>query len=88
MLQGYELRDNVLEANPLDASLVNTVAVDPPVAITIDGKLPEDILVDYPLLTVLSRDEALEKYADQEDTYIPDASMSREDAIKTWFKEK
>lgn len=88
MLQGYELQEGVLEANPLEPSLINTVAVDPPVAITMDGKLPEDILADYPLLTVLSRDEALELYADKEDTYIPDASMSREDAIKTWFKEK
>lgn len=86
MLQGYELKDDALGENPLDPSLVNTVAVDPPIAITLDGTLPEDILADYPLLTVLSRDEALEMYGDQEDTYIPDASISREDALNTWFK--
>ena len=86
MLQGYELKEDALGENPLDPSLVNTVAVDPPIAITLDGTLPEDIMADYPLLTVLSRDEALEMYEGEEDTYIPDASISQEDALNTWFK--
>lgn len=88
MLQGYELKDDALTANPLDDSLINAVQVDPPVAITLDGTLPDDIMADYPLLTVLSRDEALEMYKDEEDTYTPDKAMTREDVLNTWFKEK
>ncbi|MCI8329828.1 MAG: substrate-binding domain-containing protein [Oscillibacter sp.] len=86
MLQGYELKDDALTANPLDDSLINAVQVDPPVAITLDGTLPDDIMADYPLLTVLSRDEALEMYKDEADTYTPDNAMSREDVLNTWFK--
>ena len=86
MLQGYELKDDALTANPLDETLVNTVQVDPPVAITLDGTLPEDIMADYPLLTVLSRDEALEMYKDEADTYTPDNAMTREDVMNAWFK--
>lgn len=67
---------------------MNTVQVDPPVAITLDGTLPEDIMADYPLLTVLSRDEALEMYKDEADTYTPDNAMSREDVMNAWFNAK
>jgi ribose transport system substrate-binding protein len=88
MLQGYELKEDALTANPLDETLVNTVQVDPPVAITLDGTLPEDIMADYPLLTVLSRDEALEMYKDEADTYTPDNAMSREDVMNAWFNAK
>lgn len=88
LLQGYKLKAEALTPNPLDETLVNTVQVDPPIAITLDGELPEDILADYPLLTVLSYAEAIEMYADMEDTYIPDAVMSRQDCIDTWFVAK
>ena len=48
----------------------------------------DETLADYPLLTVLSYAEAIEMYADMEDTYIPDAVMSRQDCIDTWFVAK
>lgn len=88
MLQGYELKDDALQANPLDATLINTCFVDPPVAITLDGTLPADILADYPLLTVYSRDEALEMYKDKDDTFTPDVVMTREQVMDKWFKAK
>lgn len=89
MLQGYELREEVLEACPSDGgeNLINTVMVDPPVAITLDGKLPDDIMADYPNLTVYSRDEAIEKFADNEDTYSPDVALTRDQCIELWFNE-
>ena len=45
-------------------------------------------MADYPLLTVLSRDEALEMYKDEADTYTPDNAMSREDVMNAWFNAK
>lgn len=87
-LQGYELQDTALEANPLDDTLINSVLVDPPVAITLDGTLPDDIMANYPNLNVMARDEVLELYAAEEDTFTPDVAMSRQDTIDAWFIEK
>jgi len=86
MLQGYELDESKLGPNPLDEAMINTVQVDPPVAVTKDGTLDAGILADYPLLTVLSLADALAKYEGMEDTYIPDEPMSREDCLATYFK--
>ncbi len=87
MLQGYTVKSDVLVACPADGgeALINTVMIDPPVAITMDGTLPDDIMADYPNLTVYSRDEALEQFADKEDTYSPDIPLTREQCIELWF---
>jgi ribose transport system substrate-binding protein len=86
-LQGYTLKEEVLQPCPADGgeNLINTVLLDPPVAITLDGKLPDDIMADYPNLTVYSRDDALEKFKDEEDTYSPDMALTREQCIELWF---
>lgn len=89
MLQGYELKEGVLEACPTDGGeeLINSVLVDPPLCITLDGTLPDDIMADYPNITLYSRDDAIAEFADKEDTYAPDVALTREQCIELWFNE-
>lgn len=87
LLQDYTIKDNVLQPCPAEGgeNLINTVLLDPPVAITLDGTLPDDITKDYPNLTIYSRDEAVEMFKDKEDTYAPDVALTRQQVIDLWF---
>ena len=89
MLQGYELKDGALEACPVEGgeNLINSILVDPPLCITLDGTLPDDIMDDYPGITLYSRDDAIAEFADKEDTYAPDVALTREQCIKLWFND-
>ena len=87
LLQGYELKQEALQPCPSDGgeNLFNTVLIDPSVAITLDGRMPADLEADYPNIVQYSLEEAMEMYADAEDTYAPDVTLTREQCIDLWF---
>ena len=86
LLQGKELDESKLVANPYDENLVNTIMVDPPYCVTLEGEQDAPWLEGYENTKAITLDEALELMEGQADTASLDGYMDRETVLSTYFK--
>lgn len=85
LLDGKEFKDGVLEANPMDENLINTVFVDPPYVVTNEGDQDAKWMEGYDNTVAITLDEALEILKDAPDTESLDGWFSKE-AVDELFK--
>lgn len=79
LLQGKTIKEEVLEPNPMDENLVNTIMLDPPYVITREAQ-PDAVWMEGLSGTkAISLDEALEMMKDQADTAGVDGWISEEE---------
>lgn len=79
LLQGKTIKEEVLEPNPMDENLVNTIMLDPPYVITREAQ-PDAVWMEGLSGTkAISLDEALEIMKDQADTAGVDGWISEEE---------
>lgn len=84
LLQGKTLKEEILEPNPLNENLINTVMVDPVYCVTREGEQDVKWLEDYPNTKAITLEEALELLKDFEDTAALDGWLDRE-VVEGWF---
>lgn len=85
LLQGKTLREEILEPNPMDENLVNTIMLDPPYVITREVEEDAPWMEGLTGTQAISLDEALEMMADKNDTAALDGWIS-EDIVDTFFE--
>ena len=85
LLQGGEIKDEVLQANPMDTSMKNTILVDPPYVVTREVKEGASWMEGLVGTKAISLDEALKLMADQPETAALDGYLSREE-VAAFFK--
>lgn len=79
LLQGKTLKEEVLEPNPMDENLVNTIMLDPPYVITREAQ-PDAVWMEGLSGTkAISLEEAIEMMKDQADTAAVDGWISEEE---------
>ena len=79
LLQGKTLKDGVLEPNPMDENLMNTVMLDPPYVITREGDQNAAWMEGLNGTKAVTLDEALELMADQAETAALDGWITEEE---------
>lgn len=79
LLQGKTLKEDVLEPNPMDESLVNTIMLDPPYVITRAGDQDAAWMEGLNGTKAITLDEALEMMTDKADTAAVDGWISEEE---------
>lgn len=78
LLQGKTIKEDVLEPNPMDESLVNAIMLDPPYVVTREAE-PDAVWMEGLKGTqAISLDEALEIMADQASTAALDGWLTPE----------
>lgn len=85
LLAGKTFKDGMLEPNPLDSSLVNTVTVNPGFVVTKEGDSTASWMQGYTGTKAITLDKALDMLKDSEDTAALDGYLSR-DEVNAWFK--
>jgi ribose transport system substrate-binding protein len=85
LLDGKTFKDGVLEANPMDEKLINTIYVDPPYVVTNDGDQSASWMTGYDNTKAITLDKALEILADAPDTQSLDGWFDQS-AVDALFK--
>lgn len=78
LLQGKTLKEEVLEPNPMDESLVNAIMLDPPYVVTREAEPDAVWMEGLEGTQAISLDEALEIMADQASTAALDGWLTPE----------
>lgn len=78
LLQGGKLKQELLKGNPFDETLMNTIYVDPPYAVTLEGDQNAPWMKDFPNTKAISLDEALKVLDGQPDTASLDGWLTPE----------
>lgn len=86
LLQGKELNEDLLVANPMDPNQKNTIMVPPPYVVTRDAQPDAPWMEGLDNTKAISLDEAIELMADQPDTAALDGYPSQ-DFIDSFFKD-
>lgn len=76
----------VLEPNPLDESIVNTITVDPAYCVTREGDQNAKWLENFPDTKAITLEEAQELLIDKEDTASLDGWLDKS-VVDGWFNE-
>ena len=79
LLQGKTLKEDVLEPNPMDENLINTIMLDPPYVITREGEQDAVWMEGLSGTKAITLDEALEMMKDKADTAAVDGWISEEE---------
>ncbi len=79
LLQGKTLREDVLEPNPMDENLINTIMLDPPYVITREGEQDAVWMEGLSGTKAITLDEAIEMMKDKADTAAVDGWISEEE---------
>lgn len=79
LLQGKTLKEDVLEPNPMDENLINTIMLDPPYVITREAQPDAAWMEGLSGTKAISLDEAMEMMKDQADTAAVDGWLSEEE---------
>ncbi len=85
LLQGKELDESQLVANPMDENLVNTIMVAPPYVVTKEGDQDAVWMEGLENTKAITIEEALELLADEADTAALDGYLA-EEAVDALFK--
>ncbi|SCP99476.1 ABC transporter substrate-binding protein [Anaerobium acetethylicum] len=86
LLQGEELNESALVANPYDKNLKNTIMLDPTYVVTREGDQDAVWMEGHDLSKAITLDKALEMVADKADTNFLDGWLSREEVAEAYFK--
>ncbi len=78
LLQGKTIKEDVLEPNPMDESLVNAIMLDPPYVVTREAEPDAVWMEGLEGTQAISLDEALEIMADQASTAALDGWLTPE----------
>ena len=76
LLQGGKLKQELLKGNPFDENLMNTIYVDPPYVVTLEGDQNAPWMQGYVNTKAISLDEALKILDGQPDTASLDGWMT------------
>ena len=79
LLQGKTLKEDVLEPNPMDENLINTIMLDPPDVITREGEQDAVWMEGLSGTKAITLDEAIEMMKDKADTAAVDGWISEEE---------
>ena len=79
LLQGKTLKEDVLEPNPMDENLINTIMLDPPYVITREGEQDAVWMEGLSGTKAITLDEAIEMMKDKADTAAVDGWISEEE---------
>lgn len=79
LLQGKTLKEDVLEPNPMDENLINTIMLDPPYVITREGEQDAIWMEGLSGTKAITLDEAIEMMKDKADTAAVDGWISEEE---------
>lgn len=85
LLNGKTFKDGVLEPNPMDEKLINTIYVDPPYVVTNEGDQNATWMAGYDNTKAITLDKALEILADAPDTQSLDGWFEQS-AVDALFK--
>jgi ribose transport system substrate-binding protein len=85
LLQGKEFKDEVLQPNPMDTSLVNTIYINPAYVVTREGDPNAPWMQGLTGVEAITLDKALELLEDASDNTGLDGWMSRQEALQ-FFK--
>lgn len=78
LLQGGKLKESLLKGNPFNEKLMNTIYVDPPYAVTLEGDQNASYMAEFPNTKAITLDEALKILDGQPDTASLDGWMTPE----------
>ncbi|MDP4091824.1 MAG: ABC transporter substrate-binding protein [Bacillota bacterium] len=85
LLQGKQLKDGVMQANPLNPSLKNAIMLDPPYVVTKDGDPNAVWMKGYSLTKAIKLDDAAKLGQGQPSTAALDATLT-DDQLNSFFK--
>lgn len=85
LLQGKTLKAEVLEPNPMNENLINTIMLDPPYVITREGDQDAVWMQGLTGTVAITLEEALEMMADKPDTAAVDGWIG-EDLVDAMFE--
>ncbi|MDR2110251.1 MAG: substrate-binding domain-containing protein [Spirochaetaceae bacterium] len=84
LLQGREFKDGVLQPNPMDPSLINTIFINPAYVVTREGDPNAPWMEGLVGVKAITLDEALRILEDASDATGLDGWMSREEALQVF----
>ncbi len=79
LLQGEKLKEDILQPNPMDENLKNTILTDPPYVVTKDGDPEAPWMEGLVGTKAITLDEAIEIMKDSPDTAALDGWLTAED---------